>query len=137
MRFEERELKPYAEPVLAPDLKEGSVYFAVQYLDEGMLTPEMEALIFIGKNLGQGDVGQLYFQDAVSSAGDSSRFGVQPFFPSPQGAAHQLIQRVLVLENVGYLRLWLSIDQCLTITARQPVANPLPVRHGILEIQLA
>jgi len=66
MRFEERELKPYAEPVLASDLKEGSVYFAVQYLDEGMLTPEMEALIFIGMNLGQGDVGQLYFQDALS-----------------------------------------------------------------------
>jgi hypothetical protein len=66
MRFEERELKPYAEPVSASDLKEGSVYFAVQYLDEGMLTPEMEALVFIGRNLEPADVDQLYFQDALS-----------------------------------------------------------------------
>src|SRR6266403_5921240 len=86
MRFEERELKPYAEPVLAPDLKEGSVYFAVQYLDEGMLTPEMEALIFIGKNLGQGDVGQLYFQDAVSY-----REGIR--YRSPSGDREALIYR--------------------------------------------
>ena len=33
MRFAERELKPHAEPVTVADLKVGTVYFAVNFLD--------------------------------------------------------------------------------------------------------
>jgi len=66
MRFEERELKPYAEPVSSSELREGVVYFAVQFVDEEMLIPTMEPLVFIGRNLNPEDVGQLYFQDAGS-----------------------------------------------------------------------
>lgn len=66
MRFEERELKPYAEPVSASDLKEGSVYFSVGFVDDEMLIPVVKTLVFIGRNLQPTDVGQLYFQDVVS-----------------------------------------------------------------------
>jgi hypothetical protein len=66
MRFEERELKPYATFVLAKDLKEGTVYFAVQYLDDKLLLPMMRPVVFIGRNLEMGDIGRFYFQDAES-----------------------------------------------------------------------
>ncbi len=112
MRFEERELKPYAEPVLAPDLKEGSVYFAVQYLDEGMLTPEMEALIFIGKNLGQGDVGQLYFQDAVSYR-EGIRYGL------PSGDREALIYRQPEAEISHIFEYEHALDQLMGCALRR------------------
>jgi hypothetical protein len=66
MRFESRELKDYAEPVSILGLNEGSVYFSVNYLDEDMLIPVMEPLVFVGRNLNPSDVGQVYFQDADS-----------------------------------------------------------------------
>ena len=71
MHFEERELKPYAEPVSTDELKEGSVYFSVTFLDDDMLIPTVEPLVFIGRNLEPGDSGQVYFQDF-----DSYRRGV-------------------------------------------------------------
>jgi len=43
MRFE-REAPAFAEPISAAELKVGSVYFAVQYFDDDLLTPGMEAL---------------------------------------------------------------------------------------------
>jgi hypothetical protein len=66
MHFEQRELKPHAEPVSASELKEGSVYFSVQFIDSEMLIPVIEPLVFIGRNLMPGDVVKLYFQDADS-----------------------------------------------------------------------
>jgi len=66
MRFEERDLKPYAESVSAAALKEGSVYYSVSYIDEEMLIPTMETLVFIGRDLRPGDSGQVYFQDVRS-----------------------------------------------------------------------
>lgn len=48
MRFEERELKPYAEPVLPEQLQEGKVYFSVFFLDEDGLVPIMEPKVFVG-----------------------------------------------------------------------------------------
>ena len=66
MRFEERELKPYAEPVTASELKKGDVYFAVNYVDDKMLIPTMETLVFVGRNLDPDDVGKIYFQDIDS-----------------------------------------------------------------------
>lgn len=66
MRFEERELPSYAQPVLSADLKEGSIYFSLTYVDHDMLIPTMETIVFIGRNLQPGDSGQVYFQDIDS-----------------------------------------------------------------------
>lgn len=72
MRFEERELKPYPEPVSVDELREGSIYFAVNFIDEELLVPTMEPLIFVGRNLDPDDVEKYYFQDV-----DSYRDGVR------------------------------------------------------------
>jgi hypothetical protein len=66
MHFESRELKPYAEPVLGSDLKEGSVYFFVNFADEAMLLPTIQPVVFIGRNLDANDPGVVYFQDVDS-----------------------------------------------------------------------
>jgi hypothetical protein len=62
VRFEQRELKPYAEPVSPNDLVVEHVYFTVQFADEGLLVPIVEPLVFIGRNLKKGDSDLLYFQ---------------------------------------------------------------------------
>lgn len=72
IRFEARELKPYAEPVSSSELKEGSVYFFVNYVDDDMLIPNMETVVFVGRNLEANDIGLVYFQDI-----DSYRAGVR------------------------------------------------------------
>ncbi len=65
MKFEERELKEYSEPVLPDQLKEGSVYFAVVFLDKDGLVPSMEPRIFVGvKTEPEGN--KFYFQDFSS-----------------------------------------------------------------------
>jgi hypothetical protein len=66
MRFEERDSKPYAEPVAADRLQVGSVYFFLTFADEAMLAPELEPVVFIGRDLGAHDVGRIYFQDFAS-----------------------------------------------------------------------
>jgi hypothetical protein len=66
MRFEGRELKPYAEPVSADELREKEVYFSLQFLDEQLVVPVLEPLIFLGRNLRQGDVDRFYFQSFES-----------------------------------------------------------------------
>ena len=67
MHFDRRDLKPYAEPVTPGSLVVGEVYFSVQYHDQGMLVPEVEALVFLGDNLDPGpDAVGHYFQDAGS-----------------------------------------------------------------------
>jgi hypothetical protein len=64
--FDGRELKPHAEPVSATELREGAVYFAVNYVDDDMLVPMIETLVFVGKDLESDDAGQAYFQDVRS-----------------------------------------------------------------------
>lgn len=66
MEIEAHDLQPHAEPVSAAELRIGEVYFAVNYVDNEMLTPVMETLVFIGRNLEPEDVGQAYFQDVES-----------------------------------------------------------------------
>ncbi len=83
MRFEERVLKPYAEPVSASKLTEGSVYFLVTYLDDRLLIPTVEPWVFIGENLDVSDVGRVvYFQDACSY-----RKGIRRDFATKDGDA--------------------------------------------------
>lgn len=62
MQFEARELKPYAQPVLPEDLRKGDTYFSVQFADERMLVPIIEPIVFLGRNLAEGDKDVLYFQ---------------------------------------------------------------------------
>ena len=70
MRFEARELKPHGEPVSSSNLREGEVYFSVQYADEKMCLPIMEPFVFLGRDLDGGHAGQLFFQNYESySAG--------------------------------------------------------------------
>jgi len=75
MRFEARELKPYASPVTASALKEGEVYFSVQFADDEMLIPIVETWVFAGKRPGpkEGET-HLYFQD-IESYLQGVRFG--------------------------------------------------------------
>jgi hypothetical protein len=66
VRFEGRELTTYAKPVAGDALQVGTTYFSLTYLDDEMLVPILEPLVFIGRNLREGDVSQVYFQDAES-----------------------------------------------------------------------
>ncbi len=72
MRFKARELKPYAEPVSASELREGSIYFFHQYVDDEMLVPTLDPVVFVGRNLEPGDEDRVYFQDV-----DSYRRGIR------------------------------------------------------------
>jgi hypothetical protein len=66
MRFEARDLKPFAEPVESGALREGEVYFSLNFVDDDMLIPSLNPLIFVGRNLEPGDVAKVYFQDIDS-----------------------------------------------------------------------
>lgn len=66
MRFEARILKPYAEPVPPDQFKESEIYYSIVYLDDDMKIPEIITLVFIGRNLDEGDKNILYFQDVPS-----------------------------------------------------------------------
>lgn len=72
MRFEARELKPYAEPVSVENLRVGSIYFSLTFVDDEMLIPTLEPIVFVGRDLEAGDQGVLYFQDL-----DSYRHGLR------------------------------------------------------------
>ncbi|SRR5712692_2250432 len=72
MHFEARELKPYAETVPPDELQVGTVYFAVNFVDDEMLIPIMEPKVFIGRNLNSEQGDQLHFQDI-----DSYRQGIR------------------------------------------------------------
>jgi hypothetical protein len=65
VRFEARELNEYAEPVPPDQLQEGKVYFAVIFLDEQGMVPNMEPRVYIGSNAELEDH-KLYFQDFAS-----------------------------------------------------------------------
>ena len=66
MYFEGRELSASAEPVSSTELQPGEIYFAVNFVDNEMLIPIMETLVFIGRNLEPGDIGKIYFQGIES-----------------------------------------------------------------------
>ncbi|MDH4079291.1 MAG: hypothetical protein OEU68_05695 [Nitrospira sp.] len=78
MRFEARELKPYAEPVSVNELKLGKEYFSVTFVDDEGCIPIIDTLIFTGKT----DEGLLRFQDVVSY-----RRGVRPDEDTAEGHA--------------------------------------------------
>ena len=55
-------------PETAESLRVGNVYFSVQFEDEAMLVPILEAWVFIGQNLTDGEPDDCYFQDFASYA---------------------------------------------------------------------
>jgi len=105
VRFAERELRPHAEPVTPSELREGSVYFALQFVDEELLIPSLEPVVFIGKDLNPGDVGHLYFQDM-----DSHRQGVRhqsaanssaaQFYRQPEAEVRHIFEYERALEGL-------------------------------------
>lgn len=85
MQFEARDLMPYAEPVRSGSLREGEVYFSIQYADENMLVPVIETLVFAGRNLDNKDPELMYFQDA-----ESYLQGIRHGSDEPESASFQL-----------------------------------------------
>ena len=74
MRFEARDLKSYAEPVPTDELKIGTIYFAVNFLDRELLVPAVQPMVFIGFNLDPENTDRFHFQD-VGSYQDGVRYG--------------------------------------------------------------
>ena len=69
MRFEASEVRPHADPVADAEMKQGSVYFFLNFEDPELLVPHLQATVFIGRNLRAGDVDRVYFQDVASHWG--------------------------------------------------------------------
>jgi hypothetical protein len=70
LHFPVREVPPYGEYASAATLLVGHTYFRVHFLDQQMTIPELVPLVYIGRNLIEGDTDSLYFQDFESySAG--------------------------------------------------------------------
>jgi hypothetical protein len=78
----EREVPTYAEPVSADDLKEGEIYFSLQFDDESLLLPIVETLVFTGRGKGDDGSAILCFQDL-----DSYRLGIERGSPEADCAA--------------------------------------------------
>lgn len=85
IRFEARDLPSYAEPVSADELVVGSTYFFVQYVDDEMLVPTVETVVYLGENLEAGEDNRVYFQDI-----DSYKRGVR--YDSPGDGDYALFQ---------------------------------------------
>ena len=85
MWFKASELPEHAEPVSTKFLGEGEVYFSIQYADENLLIPLLETLVFAGRNLDNGNVDLLYFQDV-----ESYRQGLRYGSSGSEGANFQL-----------------------------------------------
>ena len=69
VRFAARKLKPYGKYVKPSGLVEGEIYYTVHFLDDQMLVPELNTLVFIGRNLERADSGRLYFRREIFDPG--------------------------------------------------------------------
>ena len=70
--FPATKLKSYAKPVSGADMKQGRVYFALQFEDPDLLVPVLQPLIFLGYDLDGKNTNLRWFQDF-----DSYRAGVR------------------------------------------------------------
>ena len=55
LHFPGRDVGSYGEPVPAAQLVAGETYFTVGFLDKELRIPQMQALVFIGRNLQRAD----------------------------------------------------------------------------------
>ena len=69
LHFEGRDVPPHAVYAAADALVVGDTYFMLHYVDDRMSIPELRPVVFIGRNLEEGESGNLYFQDAASYVG--------------------------------------------------------------------
>ena len=74
LHFGPRDVPRWGQHASAASLVVGATYFRVAYFDRDLHNPFMEPLIFIGRNLGEGDSGMFYFQ-TLESHMDGVRFG--------------------------------------------------------------
>src|SRR5437870_5785774 len=114
MYFEGRKLESYDEPVVSTDLREGEVYFAVNYVDDDMLIPIIETLVFLCKNLKPDDVGKAYFKDVESycqglpydcdedksSTEVDVNGGSASFYSGPENELHHIFKYEQALEEL-------------------------------------
>ncbi|UOD27742.1 hypothetical protein INH39_19815 [Massilia violaceinigra] len=56
----------YAEPIEVFELRQGDLYFMLNYFDEDLLIPELQTLVFLGREVTGENVSLLYFQDIES-----------------------------------------------------------------------
>ena len=105
MYFEGRELATAAEAVGSSELREGDVYYAITYIDDEILQPNIESLVFIGKDLEPEDVGQAYFQD-LSSHGEGVRYdwekadGPTRFYSGPENELNHIFTHEKMLNEL-------------------------------------
>jgi hypothetical protein len=66
LHFPGRDVPPYAEYASPAALVERRIYYRLHFLHDEMTIPELEPLVFIGRNLDEGDEDYLYLQDADS-----------------------------------------------------------------------
>ena len=88
MKFQERELKPYANTVPAEELCKGNVYFSVTFFDEEMLIPLIETMVFVDSRQNEKNIDEFLFQDVISHQ-DGVKFdqidGIQDFLSHQDG----------------------------------------------------
>jgi hypothetical protein len=63
LKFDARQIPSYAEPVAPEALEVGHTYYAIAFIDPEMLTPIITSLVYVGRDLEEGDCGWLYFED--------------------------------------------------------------------------
>jgi hypothetical protein len=119
MRFEGRELPSHAEPVLPAELKEGAVYFSVNFADREMLIPTMEAFVYIGRDLELEDSGELYFQDI-----ESYRKGIRYNLATEGDCAQFLLESEDNLHLLEYERALEILMRC-SLRRRERVEGPV------------
>ena len=104
MYFEGRELKEYVEPVKLKDLKIGSVYFTVDFIERDLLTPFIGTWVFVGRNL-ENEQGWVYFQEIQSYEegiryDSASQEEKSEFFRAPEHQANDVFEFEQVLDQL-------------------------------------
>lgn len=133
MRFEARELKDYVEPVPATDLVVGQVYFKVAYADQDLMVPQLEAVVFIGRDLHPAGAG-LYYQDVESyldgrrfQLGDLADADLFPADPDEQAMAWEVNEARFEYERPSALsdvcEFDAALDQLLACALRRKAWN--------------
>lgn len=120
MRFEARDLKKYAEPISESDLEEGAVYYALTFVDEEMLIPHVDTIVYVGVNLDGTDRDRVYFQDI-----DSFRDGIRFNTAAPEGAVFHSGSKDELQHIFDYEKL---LDQLLACSIRREQTGVLRSR---------
>lgn len=72
MYFQGRTISPYAKPITLSKLKKGAIYFSVSFIDDDMLIPIIDTLIYLGTYENESKEKILSFQDVESYQADTN-----------------------------------------------------------------